>query len=56
VALILDTVYQLMELESFYPGEAILIALLLAFAPYLLVRGPAARVARWWHSPTGEAQ
>lgn len=47
LALILDSVYQLMELQSLYPGEAILVAILLAFAPYLLIRGPAARAARW---------
>ncbi|GJK94539.1 hypothetical protein TUM17568_57450 [Klebsiella oxytoca] len=32
---------------TFYPGEAALIAVLLAFVPYLLLRGPFARVARW---------
>ena len=30
----------------FYPGEALIVALLLAFVPYLLIRGPAARIAR----------
>lgn len=32
----------------FYPTEALVIVLLLAFVPYLLLRGPVARVARWW--------
>jgi hypothetical protein len=48
LALILDTVYQLLEFRMLYPGEALLVAILLAFIPYLLVRGPAARLARWW--------
>lgn len=56
LALILDSVYQLMELESFYPGEAILIAVLLAFAPYLVIRGPAARAARRWQSRSSSGQ
>jgi hypothetical protein len=32
----------------FYPGEALIVALLLAFVPYLLIRGPAERIARRW--------
>jgi hypothetical protein len=35
-------------LKTFYPVEALLIAILLAFVPYVLIRGPAARVARRW--------
>jgi hypothetical protein len=34
-------------LKTFYPGEAEIVAILLAFVPYLLLRGPVARVARW---------
>jgi hypothetical protein len=32
-------------LKTFYPGEAVIIAILLTFVPYLLLRGPIARVA-----------
>lgn len=46
VALALDVVYQIMVLEHVYPGEALLVALALAFLPYLLMRGPVARIAR----------
>jgi hypothetical protein len=46
LAFILDAIYQLLKLGTFYPGESVIIALGLAFVPYLLVRGPAARVAR----------
>jgi hypothetical protein len=42
----MDVIYQHQVLGSFYPGEAVLVALLLAVIPYLLVRGPAARIAR----------
>jgi hypothetical protein len=37
-------------LKTFYPGEMVIIAILLAFVPYLLLRGSFARVARWWMS------
>lgn len=47
VAFVLDAIYQLIELHWFYPGEAIIVALLLAFIPYLLIRGPVNRLARW---------
>jgi hypothetical protein len=33
---------------TFHPGEAGIIALLLAFVPYLLLRGPFTRLANWW--------
>jgi hypothetical protein len=34
-------------LKTFYPGEAVIVAIALAFFPYLLLRGPIARIARW---------
>jgi hypothetical protein len=46
LALIMDAIYQVRVLGTFYPGEAALVALLLAFLPYLLIRGLAARIAR----------
>lgn len=49
-AVILDAIFQLIELRWFYPGEAIIVALLLAFVPYLLIRGPTNRVYRRWTS------
>ena len=48
----MDAIYQYQVLKTFYPGEAVIIALALAFVPYLLIRGPVARTARWWR---GEA-
>jgi hypothetical protein len=44
----IDAIYQRQVLKTFYPGEALLVALLLAVVPYLVLRGPAARIARWW--------
>lgn len=46
IAVVLDVAYQI--LKAFYPGEVLVIAVLLAFVPYLIVRGPAARLARRW--------
>jgi hypothetical protein len=43
-----DTLYQTIVLKRFYPNEAVVVALLLAFIPYLVLRGPAARIAWWW--------
>jgi hypothetical protein len=42
----MDLVYQIVRLHAFRPLETIVVALGLAFVPYLLARGPAARVGR----------
>lgn len=41
----MDVIYQLIEFRTFFPGEAAIVAVLLAFVPYLLLRGPFARLA-----------
>ena len=46
LAIILDVVFQLFVFKWFYPVEAVLTAILLAFLPYLLARGPVNRIAR----------
>src|SRR5271154_4650079 len=38
LAILLDAIYQIIELHWFYPGEALLVALILAFIPYVIVR------------------
>src|SRR5215469_2134671 len=48
LGLVMDTIYQLLELQTFHPNEALIVALLLAFMPYLVMRGVAARVAGRW--------
>jgi hypothetical protein len=48
IAIAIDGAYQIMELKAFYPGEALIVAILLAFIPYLIARGPVARVALRW--------
>ena len=48
LGLAMDSIYQFIEFDDFHPGEAVIIALLLAFVPYLLIRGLVTRVARRW--------
>jgi hypothetical protein len=56
LAAVLDVIYQIIELHTFYPGETIIVALMLAFLPYLLIRGPVNRVATWWHNRSDSNQ
>ena len=46
LAIVLDVVYQLYELHFVYPGEAIVVALILAIVPYVILRDLVTRVAR----------
>jgi voltage-gated potassium channel Kch len=46
LALVLDVVYQIIELRFVYPGEAIIVAFILAIVPYLILRGLTTRLAR----------
>jgi predicted small integral membrane protein len=48
LGLVMDTIYQFFVLKTFYPVEAVIVSLTLAFLPYVILRGPIARVARWW--------
>ena len=48
LGVVMDAIYQWLLLKTFYPGQAAVIAILLAFVPYLLLRGPMERVARHW--------
>jgi hypothetical protein len=55
LAVVLDIVYQLIEHRwTVYPGEAALVAIILAIIPYLLVRGPINRLVRREHGAVKE--
>ena len=58
LGIVMDGIYQYTVLKTFYPGEMALIALLLAFVPYVLLRGPIGNIARWWiaHKSAGSAR
>lgn len=47
LGLVMDAIYQFIAFRAFYPGEALIVAFALACIPYFLIRGPAARLARW---------
>jgi hypothetical protein len=46
VALIVDVIYQVWQLSWVYIGEALIVAQVVAVVPYVVVRGPANRIAR----------
>jgi len=45
IGIAMDAIYQFKTYGTFYPAEALDIALLLAFVPYLLLRGTIERIA-----------
>jgi hypothetical protein len=45
---IMDIVYQVMAFGRIYPLEVVVVVLVLAFAPYVLLRGRFNRIARRW--------
>ncbi len=46
LAIVLDVIYQVIELHFVYVGEAIIVAVILAILPYLILRGIVTRIAR----------
>lgn len=46
LAIVLDLVYQINVHHMVYPGELLLVAFVLAIAPYLILRGPVNRIVR----------
>ena len=48
MAVVIDAIYQFVQLRWFYPNEALIVAIVLALVPYLLIRGPVGRIARAW--------
>lgn len=45
-AVVLDTIYQLYVLHMLYVPQVLIVAVVCAVMPYVLVRGPASRIAR----------
>ena len=46
VAVVLDTVYQLLVLRAFYFGQVLIVAVVCAIVPYVLIRDPITRLTR----------
>lgn len=56
LGLVMDGIYQFMEFDAFHPAEAVIIALVLAFLPYMLLRGLFAGIARRWIAHRSQAR
>jgi hypothetical protein len=46
LGLVMDVIYQAVVFRTFYPDQALVVALVLAFVPYLIIRGVIARIWR----------
>jgi len=44
--LVMDVIYQAIVFKTFYSDQALVVALVLAFVPYVIIRGVTARVSR----------
>ncbi|HWU54423.1 MAG TPA: hypothetical protein VN175_02905 [Rhizomicrobium sp.] len=56
LGVVMDAAYQFLEIKAFRPMEMIMVVALLAFVPYLLMRGPARRVIHWYLARKASAQ
>lgn len=56
LGLVMDSIYQYIVFDTFHPAEAVIVTLMLAFLPYVLLRGPVARLARHWVGPGSAAR
>ena len=54
VACLLDVIYELVVYHWIYPVQAIIMGAALAILPYLLLRGPVARIAQAYVRKTSE--
>lgn len=46
LGVLMDVIYQVIVFRRIYPFELVIVVVLLAFIPYLLLRGPVNRIAR----------
>src|SRR5262245_48654931 len=46
LGLVMDVIYQAIVFKTFYPDQALVVALVQAFVPYLIFRGVTARISR----------
>jgi len=54
LGLAMDTIYQFLVLDTFHPNEALIVVVLLAFIPYVVLRGLVLRVWRARHPSLGD--
>ena len=53
LGIVMDVIYQIKKLDQFYPGEAVVLAILLAVIPYFVFRWIVEHIARWWFARRG---
>ena len=53
MALIVDSIYEVIVFHRLYPGESVVVASILALLPYLLLRGPINRITRGLYHEAG---
>ena len=46
LGLVMDVIYQAIVFKTFYPDQALVVALVLALVPYLIIRDVTARISR----------
>jgi hypothetical protein len=46
LGLVMDVIYQAIVFKTFYPDQALVVALVLAFVPYVIIRGVTRRILR----------
>jgi hypothetical protein len=46
LGLVMDVIYQAVVFKTFFPNQALVVALVLAFLPYLIIRGVIVRILR----------
>jgi hypothetical protein len=55
-AVIMDTIYQIIVFRWVYPGQALIVATIMAVPSYLLLRGPTNRLVRRWYGSSRRGQ
>jgi hypothetical protein len=56
LGIVMDVIYQLIALKRFYPVESVIVAVMLGFIPYLVLRGIVTRVLLGWPKSNAHRQ
>jgi hypothetical protein len=56
LGIVMDVIYQIIVLKRFYPVESVIVAVVLGFVPYLVLRGIVTRVMLGWHGNNSPRQ
>jgi hypothetical protein len=48
LGVVMELLYELIVFKAIRPVQLVVVVLGLAFVPYLILRGPINRIARWW--------